>query len=105
MIFRGEIWDAEIPGVGRKPVVIATRDTAIPLLTNLVCVLVTSKYRGHVAEVEVGREEGLSHTSAINCDNIFTLPKTMLTTRRGSLGPVALEAFNSALEIALGLGN
>lgn len=105
MIFRGQIWDAEIPGVGRQPVVIATRDTAIPLLTNLVCVLVTSKYRGHVAEVEVGREEGLSHTSAINCDNIFTLPKTMLTTRRGSLGAVALEAFNSALEIALGLGN
>ncbi len=105
MIFRGEIWDAEIPGVGRHPVVIATRDTAVPLLTNLVCVLVTSKYRGHVAEVEVGREEGLSHTSAINCDNIFTLPKTMLTKRRGSLGPVALEAFNSALEIALGLGN
>ncbi len=105
MIFRGEIWDAEIPGVGRKPVVIATRDTAIPFLTNLVCVLVTSKYRGHVAEVEVGHEEGLSHACAINCDNIFTLPKTMLTTRRGSLGAAAFEAFNSALEIALGLGN
>jgi mRNA-degrading endonuclease toxin of MazEF toxin-antitoxin module len=41
----------------------------------------------------------------MNCDNIFTLPKTMLTKRRGSLGPVALDAFNSALEIALGLGN
>ncbi len=105
MIFRGEIWDAEIPGVGRHPVVIATRNTAIPLLTNLVCVLVTSIYRGHVAEVEVGSEEGLSHTSAINCDNIFTLPKTILVKRRGSLGPVALEAFNSALEVALGLGN
>ena len=105
MIFRGEIWDAEIPGVGRHPVVIATRDTAIPLLTNVVCVLVTSKYRGHVAEVEVGHEEGLSHACAINCDNIFTLPKTMLTTRRGSLGAAAFEAFNSALEIALGLGN
>lgn len=105
MIFRGEIWDAEIPGVGRHPVVVATRDTAIPLLTNLICVLVTSKYRGHVAEVEVGPEEGLSHTCAINCDNIFTLPKTMMVKRRGSLGPVPLEAFNSALEIALGLGN
>ena len=103
MIFRGEIWDAEIPGVGRHPVVIATRDTAIPLLTNLVCVLVTSKYRGHVAEVEIGPEEGLSRTSAINCDNIFTLPKTMLAKRRGALGPVALATFNSALEIALGL--
>ena len=105
MIFRGEIWDAEIPGVGRHPVVIATRDTAIPLLTNLVCVLVTSKNRGHVAEVEIGSEEGLSHTSSINCDNVFTLPKAMLVKRRGSLGSVPLQAFNSALEIALGLGN
>ena len=105
MIFRGEIWDAEIPGVDRHPVVTATRNTAIPLLTNVICVLVTSKCRGHVAEVEVGHEEGLSHASAINCDKIFTLPKTMMVKRRGSLGAVALAAFNAALEIALGLGN
>lgn len=42
LIARGEIWDAKIPGVGTHPVLIATRDTAIPLLTALVCVLVTS---------------------------------------------------------------
>ena len=44
----------------------------IPLLANPICVLVTPEYRGQVAEVEVGREEYLSRTSAINCVNIFT---------------------------------
>ena len=102
---RGEIWDAEIPGIGRHPVVIATRDTAIQLLTHVVCVLVTSTYHGHVAEVEVGSDEGLYHSSAVNCDNIFTLPKQVLVKKRGSLGPVETSKFDSALAVALGIRN
>lgn len=101
---RGDIWDAEIPGAGRHPVVIATRDIAIPLLTHVVCVLVTSTYHGHVAEVEVGTDEGLNHSSAVNCDNIFTLPKQVLVKRRGALGPVEISKFDAALSVALGLG-
>lgn len=102
---RGEIWDAEIPGSGRHPVVIATRDTTIPLLTHVVCVLVTSTYHGHVAEVEVGAEEGLNHSSTVNCDNIFTLPKQVLVKKRGYLGTVEISKFDVALKVALGLGN
>jgi mRNA interferase MazF len=100
---RGDIWDAAIPGVGRHPIVLATRDTAIPLLTHVTCVLITSTYHGHVAEVEIGTEAGLKNTSAINCDNIFTLPKRLLVKKRGSLGPADIARFNVALKIALGI--
>jgi mRNA interferase MazF len=86
LIRRGDIWDAEIDGVGTHPVVIATRDTAIPVLTTLICVLVTSTFHGHVAEVELGRDDGLDHDCAANCDNIFTLSKAVLVRRRGRLG-------------------
>lgn len=103
MIARGETWDAEIPGVGRHPVIVATRDTAIPVMTSVVCVLVTSRFHGHVAEVAVGPDEGLDHESAANCDDIFTLPKTVLTKRRGQLGPAKLRQFDVALAVALGL--
>lgn len=103
LIARGQVWDANIPGVGTHPVVIATRDSAIEVLSSLICALVTTTDHGHVAEVGVGPEEGLDHESAINCDNLFTLPKSVLTRRRGRLGPVRLAQFDRALAIALGL--
>lgn len=103
LISRGEVWDADIPGVGVHAVVVVTRDPAIGVLSSLVCTLVTSTFHGHVAEVEIGREEGLDHDSAVNCDNLFTLPKSVLTRRRGRLGPSKLRRLDQALAIALGL--
>lgn len=83
--------------------VVATRDTALPLVTAAVCVLVTTSVRGHVAEVVLDEADGLDHESAANCDNIFTLPKTVLVRRRGRLSPAKLAQFDRALGIALGL--
>ena len=103
MIARGDIWDATIPGVGTHPVVIVTRDTALPLISSAVCALVTSTFHGHVAEVEVGRNEGLDHDSAVNCDNLFTLPTNVLARCRGRLGPSKLARIDRALIVALGL--
>jgi mRNA-degrading endonuclease toxin of MazEF toxin-antitoxin module len=53
--------------------------------------------------VELGRAEGLGRESAANCDNLFTLPKTLLTRRRGRLGPAKVAELDRALTIALGL--
>lgn len=103
LISRGEVWDADIPGVGRHPVVVVTRDTALPVLSSVVCVLVTSTFHGHVAEVELGPGEGLDRASAANCDNVFTLPKRVLSRRRGMLGPGKLNELDRAMMVALGL--
>ena len=103
MIARGDVWDATIPQVGTHPVVIVTRDTALPVLSSAVCALVTSTFHGHVAEVAIGRNEGLDHDSAVNCDNLFTLPKDVLTRRLGRLGPAKLTQLDRALIVALGL--
>lgn len=73
------------------------------MLSSVVCVLVTSSFHDHVAEVEIGTREGLDRSSAANCDNVFTLPKSVLTRRRGRLGPVRLAELDQALTIALGL--
>ncbi len=83
--------------------VVATRGTALPLVTAAVCVLVTTSVRGHVAEVLLDEEDGLDHESAANCDSIFTLPKTVLVRRRGRLSPPKRAQFDRALSIALGL--
>lgn len=46
---RGEVWDADLPEIGFHPVVIVSRESAIPVLRSLVCALVTASVHGHLA--------------------------------------------------------
>jgi mRNA-degrading endonuclease toxin of MazEF toxin-antitoxin module len=102
VIARGEVWDADLGPVVR-PVVIATREAAIPVLARLSCVVVTSTVRGHPAEVELTRSHGVREPSVANCDWVINLAKDRLLRRRGSLDPITVRALNAALVLALGL--
>lgn len=103
MIERGEIWDAELGEHGARPCVVPTRDSAIPVLARVNVVLVTRTLRGHVAEVELGREHGLAGACAANCDVVLNVRKSDLTRLRGRLDPVALRRFDDALRVAQAL--
>ncbi len=100
---RGGVYDAALPGAGRHPVVVLTRDVAVPVLTSVVVALVTSTVRGIPSEVPLGPECGLTRDSVVNCDNLFTVPKSTLVRHRGDLGPAHRLALRRALNIALGL--
>ncbi|HEX3692247.1 MAG TPA: type II toxin-antitoxin system PemK/MazF family toxin [Solirubrobacteraceae bacterium] len=102
MIARAEVWDADLGPVVR-PVVVATRESAIPVLGRLVCVAVTKTVRGHPAEVELSPEHGLEQPSVANCDWVITVPKDRLVRRRGRLDDVTARRLNAALVLALGL--
>lgn len=99
---RGDIYDAELPS-GPRPVVIVTREGAIPVLSNVTVVAITSSVRGLVTEVPLGREHGLARECVVNCDNFFTVPKTTLTRLRGSLGSQDIRKLDQAISVALGL--
>jgi mRNA-degrading endonuclease toxin of MazEF toxin-antitoxin module len=102
LIERGEVWEASLATVVR-PVVVVTRESAIPVLTRLVCVAITKTGRGHPAEVELSSEHGLDEPSFANCDWVVTLAKDRLRRRRGQLDPFTLRRLNAALVLALGL--
>jgi len=99
---RGEIYDVESPE-GRRPAVILTRDRAVPLLANVVLAGVTGTVRGLLTEVPLGKEHGLVRDCVVNCDHLFTLPKSALGSRRGELDPEASARLREALVVALGL--
>ncbi len=82
---------------------IVTRDTAIPVLNQIVVALVTGTVRGLPAEVPLGPEHGLARECVVNCDNLFTIPKRALGRRRGTLGPAETARLDEALQVALGL--
>lgn len=81
--------------------VIVTRDAAIPVLANVTVAGVTGTVRDLPTEVPVGPQHGLARESVVNCDNLFTIPKRAIGTRRGELDPEALARLRDALRIAL----
>ncbi len=83
--------------------VVLTREQAIPVLKRVCVAVVTSRVRGIPTEVLIGEPEGLARDCVINCDNIYTVPKSSLDRYRGSLGPEAIRRLDDALRIALGL--
>jgi mRNA interferase MazF len=102
VIARGEVWDADL-GPAVRSVVIATRETAIPVLSRLTCVVVTSTVRGHVAEVELSHAHGVDEPSVANCDWIVNVARDRLVRHRGALDPLTRRRLDAALIIALGL--
>jgi mRNA interferase MazF len=100
---RGEIWLFTFkPPDKRRPVLVLTRDDAIPWLDTVMVAPVTSTIRGAPSEVAVGVEEGLKGVSAVNLDHVQTVPKRQLRQFVGSLSPEKAQAVCRALVIAAG---
>jgi mRNA interferase MazF len=72
--------------------------------STVICAPVYSKYDGFPTQVEIGTDEGLKHDSAVYCDELVSLQKSMLTDYIGALPDVKIEAVNAALRIALSIG-
>jgi mRNA interferase MazF len=79
VVARGEVIWADLGApAGRRPVCVLSRDAAIEVLTALTCAPITRTVRGIRSEVEVGPAEGLPEPSVINCDNLITVPASVL---------------------------
>jgi mRNA interferase MazF len=75
----------EPPNGKRRPVLVISRNEAIPVLNNVVVAPLTSTLRSIPTCIPVGRAEGVDHDSVASLDNIATVPKAVLTTRLGAL--------------------
>jgi mRNA interferase MazF len=69
--------------------------------STVICAPVHSAYEGLSTQVAVGPAEGLKHDSGIHCDELVSLPKTMLTHFIGMLPPEKMRLLEQALLIAL----
>ena len=69
-----------------------------------ICAPIRTNYGNLPTQVEVGINEGLKHDCAIYCDDLISIPKSMLTDYVGLLSNNKIEELNSALRIALDVG-
>lgn len=69
--------------------------------STVICAPVYTNYHGIATQITVGVEEGLKHESSIYCDDLISLPKSVLTNYVGSLSEQKIKELNQALKIAL----
>lgn len=86
----------------RRAFVVVSRQVLIDSrYATVICAPVYSSVSGLATQVVVGTPEGLKHDSAIHCDNLVSLPKSILTDFVGSLGAKKTYEVDRALSIAL----
>lgn len=100
---RGEIWWCELPAIGRRPVVVLSRDAAIPRLGRSIIAPCTTTIRRLPSEVllEVG-EDPVPRTSAINLDSLESVAVSVLVERIGRLSDDRMRQVCAAMEVAVG---
>jgi mRNA interferase MazF len=71
--------------------------------STVICAPIYTIHDGLASQVAIGIEEGLKHESSIHCDELVSLPKSVLTNYIGMLSVHKVEALNNALRVALDL--
>ena len=102
---RGELWWCELPEVGRRPVVVLSRDAAIPRLRRALVAPCTTIIRGLGSEVvlEPG-DDPVPRRSAVNLDSVESVSVGVLVQRLGTLSGDRMREVCRALEIAVDCG-
>lgn len=103
---RGELYrvaspSAKYPRKSRIFVIVSRQILIDSRFSTVICAPIYSMHDGLSTQVLVGVDEGLKHDSSIHCDELISLPKSLLTNFVGSLSPQKIEELNRALSIAL----
>ncbi|HSH02010.1 MAG TPA: type II toxin-antitoxin system PemK/MazF family toxin [Anaerolineae bacterium] len=104
---RGEIrWYTFKPPDKRRPVVILTRNSAIPVLTGITIAPLTTTIRDIPTEVLLTPEEdNVLQVSVVNLDNIQTVPKHKIDGLIATLSWGQMQAIERSICFALGIDN
>lgn len=105
---RGELYrvvhpSARDPKKFRVFVVVSRQVVLDSRFSTVICAPIYTAYDALATQVPVGLDEGLKHESSVHCDELVSLPKSVLTNFIGTLSPQKINAVNQALQIALDL--
>jgi mRNA interferase MazF len=101
---RGDIWEVDFgPEIGPHPAVLIGRTGAMRRRQRAIVALITSDAIGLPTEVPVGPEHGLTHDSAVDAEDLYTLGPGDISRFLGRLDSQTLGALDAALRLALDL--
>jgi len=99
---RGEVWWCELPQIRRRPVVVLSRDAAIPRLRRALVAPCTTNVRGLASEVRLEPgDDPVPRPSAVNLDSVESVSVAALVDRLGRLSGDRMREVCAALSVAV----
>ena len=102
MVRRGGVYYLEHPEWGRRPVLVLTRDAAIPVLKRVTIASISRTIRDIPTEVILDEDDGMPTRCAVSLDNLGDAWKAMLTEHVTTLDPGRMNQVCRALDVANG---
>jgi mRNA interferase MazF len=105
-MLRGDLYLVKYPG-DRDPkkfrvyCVVSRQAVINSRHSSVICAPVYSSCHGLSTQVLIGIDQGIKHDSCIHCDELVSLPKSVLTNYIGSLSVTKIKELNKALKAAL----
>jgi mRNA interferase MazF len=98
----GEVWWCELEAIGRRPVVVLSRDAAIPRLGRALVAPCTTTIRSLPSEVVLEpREDPVPRPCAVNLDSLESVSLGVLVERLGRIADSRMREICSALAVAV----
>jgi len=98
------VWWGEFPApIGRRPVVLLSRDSAYRVRSAATVAPVTRTIRNIPVEVALDENDGLPSRCVANLDDIATIPKTLIRRRIAVLSAEKMQEVEAAIRFALDL--
>jgi mRNA interferase MazF len=99
---RGEVWWCEMAEIGRRPVVVLSRDAVIPRHRRALVAPCTTTIRGLFSEVvlEPG-DDPVPRRSAVSLDSVESVSVAILVSRLGRLSDTRMREICAALAVAV----
>ncbi|MCE2394822.1 type II toxin-antitoxin system PemK/MazF family toxin [Candidatus Poribacteria bacterium] len=85
------------------PVLITTRDSAITVRDALTVAPITRTLWHIPVEVSPDQRDGMPTACVVNCDNLLTIPKSLLQSRMCTLTTGKMQTVEQAITFALAL--
>ncbi len=99
---RGEVWWCEMAEIGRRPVVVLSRDAVIPRLRRALVAPCTTTIRDLPSEVLLDPgDDPVPLRSAVNLDSIESVSIAILVDRLGRVADARMREICAALAVAV----
>lgn len=102
MVARGEVHWLEVEDDKRRPVLVLSPDLLAGVLRKVLVVPLTTTVRNIPTEVVVGPRDGVPRESAVNCNDVRAVPRSLLVEPVTTLAPDRMLEVCAALRVATG---
>ena len=85
----------------KRPVVVLTRESAVPYLSTVTVAPITTAIRGVPSEVLLTQDDGMKTHCAVNLHNVVTVTQNRLGKRIAQLGSQRMAEVCAALRFSL----